>query len=205
MRHAFFCSREVGLAQEETQLGFSFWFSLTRAFYVFAFLQLDARLEENEYAYVDEFPFVPRPLVENTRNHRKDFCAGVAQDCGYNSSTSGSTSRDPLYVHNNPASVANHNSHGLLHDRAHSLGGAPIGESLGDPPKYFTLDPEMAPNTKNKMAANMASCLPANIPVKLSGNSRHGNNNDVVTLDNRYEIQDPFPRKMLTFKADASV
>ena len=145
---------------------------------------MEGRIEENEYAYVDEFPFVPRPqaVLDNTLNHRRD-CefsgnCGYTEDCGYTATLS----HDPgIYSHDH--NLANQ----MSHNRSHSVGSM---DGIGDPPKYFTLDPEMAPNT---------SCLPANLPVKLNG----GHGSDM--MDNRYEIQDTFPRKLLTFKSDPGV
>ncbi len=177
---------------------------------------MEGRIEsENEYAYVDEFPFVPRtphPAVENTLNHRKDCAAGGAAGgvypltaaCssypggggggeGAYTSTHLTTRADAagMYVHNSPNQG--------LHNRSQSLG-SPGDVGFGDPPKYFTLDPDVAPRSHVP-----SSCLPANIPVKL-GAGCHGNNNDVIPMDNRYEVQEAFPpRRMLTFKADPNV
>ncbi len=152
----------------------------------FYLLQETGRIEENEYAYVDEFAVIPRAAVwDNTLNHRRDQLLveqGYASDSAYprEYTYTGTLSRDSgLYSKDNSNASQRSNS------RSHSVGS--MGPLRGNPPQYFTLEPAgpdiRAPN----------SCLTAiHVPQGgIVGDS---------AVDNHYQIQDTLPKQLQTFR-----
>ncbi len=143
---------------------------------MFYLLQETGRIEENEYAYVDEFSVIPRAAVwDNTLNHHRDQ---LLVEQGYAISNA-----IPGDIRQNKKDQPNETQ--LSSNRSHSLGS--MGDVRGIPAQYFTLEPagpDVAVGNQQTMM-----CVP-----------RGGMVGD-YPVDNHYQIQDTFPRQMQTFKS----